>query len=325
MLNKNSLSVIAGTFALSLLHRKTNTNRKGGSMSQIEILEQIDDANWLIKNNRTEFVEYAIIEAQNLAEFQDFNWSAFKNLRRITIAGASLQSASAVQKIKVGNIFNKNDFALGISLTFKGVLIEDPENILNSAQISVLILEDSPFEFFDWTKINRNGKWANLVIRDDKRKSGLNYNTATFIQDINKKYPYNPKNIVSIPNEVFESFKDLIYIDSSLPILLPDTINTNVTKDSWGSLKGLRELSISPVVNEFFPKFSFEKTLYKLSIFPASGFNHQIIDGRKALKLMQKFPYLTKETSYRWDSGDLVSLLREWNQKSSNISELRRF
>ena len=296
-------------------------------MSQIEILEQIDDANWLIENNRTEFVEYATIEAQNLADFQDLDWSIFKNLERITISGASLQSASAVQKIKVGNIFNKNDFAskYGISLTFKGVLIEDPENILNSAQISVLILEDSPFEFFDWTKINSNGKWSNLVIRDDKRESGLNHNREAFIQEINRKYPYNPKNIVSIPNIVFQTFTYLIHIDSSLPIMLPNTITPYMKKDSWGSVKGLSTITINNVANRTFPKFAGTSALYKLSLYPSNHFPHDKISGYSLKIFMEKFKNLSSEKRYQWDSGDLMSLIGNWNRFASTPSELRRF
>lgn len=322
-MNKNTLSVIAGSVALGLLHRKA----KGGSMSQMEILEQIEDADWLIKNNRTDLVEYATIEAQNLAGFRSLDWSFFKNLKRITVVGPSLQYGSEVQRIRVGNIFNKGDFSsrFGISLTFKGVLIEDPENILNSTQISVLSLEDSPFEFFDWTKINKNGKWNNLIIRDDKRSTGLNYNPERVVREINEKYPYNPKNIIAIPNEVFESFSDIIFIDSSMPVLLPDLINTKITKDSWGSVKGLTELSVSPVVNEIFPEILNGERLYRLSLNPAKGFNHQMIDGHEALKLMQKFTNLIKENSYRWDSGGLIALIRGWNEKASNPSELRKF
>jgi len=326
MLNKNSLSVVAGSIALSLLHKKTNKSKKGGSMSQIEILEQIDDANWLIENNRTEFVHQATIASKDLAGFNSIDWSLFPNLERITILGG--RTPEQIQKIKIGNLFNRGNIPskYGLSLTLKGVIVEDPENVLNSAQISVLTLENTPFEFFDWSKINRNGVWSNLVIRDDLRQSQLNYRYQQFVEAVNNIYSFDPLRVVFIPNVVFQTFRYLIHIHSSLPIMLPDTITLYEKRDSWGSVEGLSRIAIDNVANESFPNFANPSTLFQLSLFPSIRFPHTPITGYKLQLFLSKFKNLTSEGEGRWDSGDLLSLLRNWNSKSSHIkSELRKF
>ena len=308
MENKNALSVIIGSIALGLLHNKAKN--RSGSMSEIEILEQIEDAEWLIENNRSHLVKYATIRASDLSGFEGIDWSLFPDLESVTIIGASIRGET--DPLKVGNVFNRKNFGshvekYGLTLKLKNVLVEDPENILNASKISVLSLENSPFEHFEWSKINKEGEWSNLVI------SG------------GREYRNEQPREVFIPNEVFQVFSYLIQIDSTTPILLPETIDPYVKQNSWGVTRGLSSIAIRPVANKYFPKFTNTSAIYELSLWPSRNHPHVLVSGYDLKKLVEGFKYLNSETSYSWNSGDLRSLVRGWNEHASPQSELRKF